>query len=102
MSVHVEVVRAQGAQHTALRVQVGLGLHLKAEAILAPDQERAVVEMQMPDAPQWWPHGHGAQPLVDLDVHLLADELLDTKRQRIGFRRVELETEPTSTARRSS
>ena len=55
----------------------------------------AEVRLRIPDAPLWWPRGYGEQPLADLTIDLLdRDEVLDTESRRIGFRTVELDTEP--------
>ncbi|WP_431683529.1 glycoside hydrolase family 2 protein [Kitasatospora sp. KL5] len=61
-----------------------------AETVL--DGDTAVLALDVPDAALWWPRGRGDQPLYDLDV-TLADPTgpLDTRRQRIGFRTVELD-----------
>lgn len=64
----------------------------------------AVLRLEVPHAPLWWPVGHGAQPLHDLAVELRAADLsapagargtgpvLGTWARRIGFRTVELDT----------
>ncbi|HVX46396.1 MAG TPA: hypothetical protein VHC49_21060 [Mycobacteriales bacterium] len=51
------------------------------------------LELQVPEPRLWWPHGHGDQPLYELQVsaHSGADEL-DTWSRRIGFRSVVLNT----------
>ncbi|KRD41169.1 beta-mannosidase [Cellulomonas sp. Root930] len=59
------------------------------------EQTTAVVSLEVPHAPLWWPVGHGAQPLAELVVALAqpdAEEPLDTWSRRIGFRTVELDT----------
>ncbi|MEO7589509.1 MAG: glycoside hydrolase family 2 protein, partial [Arachnia sp.] len=94
VQVHIEVERTASGRDVPLTIQVRLDSQHSVEAHLAAGQDRIVVEMRLPDAPVWWPHGHGPQPLVALHVDLLADEVLDTTHQRIGFRHVELVTEP--------
>ncbi len=45
----------------------------------------------------WWPHGHGEQPLYDLEVDLLAGPggaVVDTWKTRVGLRTVELDRHP--------
>ncbi|KQR10575.1 glycoside hydrolase family 2 protein [Cellulomonas sp. Leaf334] len=57
----------------------------------------AVLVLEVPHAPLWWPVGHGAQPLSELTVALVGadpEEPLDTWTRRIGFRTVELDTTP--------
>ncbi len=50
--------------------------------------------MEVPNPRLWWPHGHGDQPLYDLDVTLgtTSGAVLDTWSRRIGFRTVRLDT----------
>lgn len=65
--------------------------------VVPRDRNHAVVELEVPHAPLWWPVGHGAQPLAELTVVLgtaSADEPLDTWTGRIGFRTVEIDTAP--------
>jgi beta-mannosidase len=55
----------------------------------------AVLHLEIPHAPLWWPLGHGAQPLAELVVALWGpdpEDPLDTWSRRIGFRTVELDT----------
>ncbi|MDM8085044.1 glycoside hydrolase family 2 protein [Cellulomonas cellasea] len=100
VAVHVEVERSglAGSQDAALVLRARIG-DVEAEAALAPGQDSATVSVAVPHAPLWWPVGHGAQPLLDLDVTLedaaspTADPL-DSWRRRIGFRTVELDTQP--------
>ncbi|MBT2483997.1 MULTISPECIES: glycosyl hydrolase 2 galactose-binding domain-containing protein [unclassified Microbacterium] len=56
----------------------------------------ARVDIAVPGAELWWPRGHGAQPLYDLEVDLLssAGEVLDRLTRRIGFRSAEVRLEP--------
>src|SRR5204863_826705 len=51
------------------------------------------VFLDIPRPELWWPRGYGAQPLSDLHLELLAEgRVVDQCEQRIGFRRVELNT----------
>lgn len=54
------------------------------------------IDVAVPGAEFWWPRGHGAQPLYDLDVELLssAGDVLDRVTRRIGFRSAEVRLEP--------
>lgn len=64
---------------------------------VAGDATSAVVVLEVPHAPLWWPVGHGAQPLSELTVALVGPDPtdpLDTWSRRIGFRTVELDTAP--------
>ncbi len=45
----------------------------------------------------WWPHGHGEQPLYDLEVDLLTapgGTVVDTWKTRVGLRTVALDRQP--------
>lgn len=58
-------------------------------------EDRVEVELALADVQHWWPVGHGAQPLYDVDVTLGdGDATLDSRRRRIGFRTVEWDTTP--------
>ncbi|WP_181032907.1 glycoside hydrolase family 2 protein [Clavibacter michiganensis] len=48
------------------------------------------VVVAVPDAALWWPVGHGAQPLHDVEVEVAGD----VRRTRVGFRTVSLDTTP--------
>ena len=57
----------------------------------------AEVELDVPEAELWWPRGYGAQPLYDAVVSLRGEgdgETLDERSYRVGFRSVEVRTEP--------
>jgi beta-mannosidase len=57
------------------------------------DGSSAVLVVDVPDAPVWWPAGYGDQPLADLTVTVSAGgEELDRWQRRIGFRTVQLDT----------
>lgn len=50
--------------------------------------------LRVPDPQLWWPNGHGAQPLYELEVELLDTRdgvVLDTWRRRIGLRTITLD-----------
>jgi beta-mannosidase len=96
VAVHVDVERSGLAPAVALTVHATV-LGVSASVEVPAGAESAAVELAVPDAPVWWPVGHGAQPLADLEVTLAADEPsadapLDTWRRRIGFRSVVLDT----------
>jgi beta-mannosidase len=102
VAVHVDIERANlvADDDVALVVRATLGGDVIAEAVIAPGESTAVVDLELAHAPLWWPTGHGEQPLVDLDVTL--DEVeagaggasLDEWHRRIGFRTVEIDTQP--------
>ena len=102
VAVHMDIERANlvADDDVALVVRASLGGDVIAEAVIAPGECTAVVGLELAHAPLWWPTGHGEQPLVDLDVTL--DEVeagavgapLDEWHRRIGFRTVEIDTQP--------
>ena len=55
----------------------------------------ARADIPVPGVELWWPRGHGAQPLYDLDLELLSSdgEVLDRLVRRIGFRSAEVRLE---------
>ncbi|MGO2746503.1 glycoside hydrolase family 2 protein [Microbacterium sp.] len=72
-------VRAAGAEQTAC---------------IAASASSADVELLISDVERWWPAGHGAQPLYDVDVILTAEGApLDTATCRVGFRDLRWDTE---------
>jgi beta-mannosidase len=96
VEVQVDVERSgrEPAGPLGLVVEV-LGHQARVE--LAADAETAVIVVDVPDAPLWWPVGHGAQPLAELVVTLSSSvsesgRELQVWRRRIGFRTVELDT----------
>jgi beta-mannosidase len=95
LSVAVRVERA-GTDAGALDLVIRMA-GLEARAEFEPGAELAAIELPVPDAELWWPVGHGAQPLYDVDVELRAEALvLDAARRRIGFRTVSIDTTPDS------
>ncbi|HZC25438.1 MAG TPA: glycoside hydrolase family 2 protein, partial [Actinopolymorphaceae bacterium] len=61
---------------------------------IAPGATTATVEVVVAEPDLWWPHGHGEQPLYDLEVTLddASGSTLDSWTRRIGFRSVRLDT----------
>ena len=89
LTVHIRVERASDAP---LTVEVVAGEHT---ARVELQSDSGVVTLDVPDAPLWWPVGHGDQPLVPVTVTLLAgDETLDEHHTRVGFRDVHLDESP--------
>ena len=57
------------------------------------DRVAATLIIDVPEAPAWWPVGHGEQPLAELTLVLSTDDLeLDRWQRKLGFRSVELDT----------
>jgi beta-mannosidase len=91
---HVDVQRAPGAAEPELTVEAEVA-GLRAVTHLAGDETAALLELSVPDAELWWPHGYGAQPLYPISVGLRStDQVLDEWHGRIGFRSVTLDTRP--------
>ncbi|WP_026877152.1 glycoside hydrolase family 2 protein [Jiangella gansuensis] len=91
VTVDAIVARASSDLLT-VRVRVG---GRAADAIIPAGTQSARLRLEVPDAQLWWPRGHGAPVLHDLTVDLSAGgRSLDTRTHRIGFRTVELRTEP--------
>lgn len=78
---------------------------VEAVGVVPAGASRTHVHLEVPHAPLWWPVGHGSQPLHDLvvELHVLDADAsaphgrgpaLGTWQRRIGFRTVELDTEP--------
>lgn len=61
-----------------------------------PAESRSVqLVVEVHDAELWWPVGHGAQPLYDLEIDLeTQSRVLDSARRRIGFRTVSIDNTP--------
>ncbi|MEQ7007809.1 glycoside hydrolase family 2 protein [Actinopolymorpha sp. B17G11] len=92
----VEVDRADVNAPLTLTAEVA---GVRGRVDVAPGETSATVALEVPDPRLWWPHGHGDQPLYDLDVALAAGDgtALDSWSHRIGFRHVRLDTTPDET-----
>jgi len=76
----------------ALTVTADILGHRVATAVAA-GAASAILIVDVPDAPIWWPVGYGEQPLAELTVTLsAADQELGRWQRRVGFRTVELST----------
>ncbi|MFB6718938.1 glycoside hydrolase family 2 protein [Kribbella sp. NPDC056345] len=95
VEAHIELERA-GTADTPLLVVVEVGRNHRSTAIVGPGETTAVVVVDVPDAPMWWPAGYGDQPLADLTVTVIDGALggkpLDLWERRIGFRSVAVDT----------
>ena len=85
---------------TATRAEVRVG-GVSATVDIAAGRRSAELEVTLDSVERWWPRGHGAQPLYDVDVVLFADSAaasggdeLDRWHGRVGFRTVRLNLEP--------
>ncbi len=100
VTVHAQIERSglAGSQDATLTLRARVA-DVEAQVELPPGQDTGAVRLAVPHAPLWWPVGHGAQPLLELAVTLEeaaapAASALDSWRRRIGFRTVELDTQP--------
>ena len=96
LEVRADVVTAPGAPSGTVSVRLAGGRgEPTASATVPADGGPAVVRLEVDDVDLWWPRGHGAQPLYDVEVTFAADgALLDTWRTRTGFRSVRLDQTP--------
>jgi beta-mannosidase len=89
-------VRVTLDRETDEPVKIRLSVAGQSSEVVVRENE-AELAVRVPNAPLWWPRGYGEQPMSDLQVELFAgDQLLESQRRRIGFRRVELDTTPDS------
>ncbi|MBO3731821.1 glycoside hydrolase family 2 protein [Glycomyces niveus] len=91
LTAHVDIER-DTAEPVEVRVEVTgpAGGTWTATAVVEPGSDSAAIGVTVPDAELWWPVGHGAQPLYGVKV-TAGDSTWDG---RVGFRTVELDTEP--------
>ncbi|PZF80804.1 glycoside hydrolase family 2 protein [Jiangella anatolica] len=91
VSVGVEIDRSTEVPLVA-RVRVR---GREASAVIPADATSAVLRLDVPGADLWWPRGHGSPTTHELTVELsTGGRLLDRGTHRIGFRTVEVHTEP--------
>lgn len=103
VDVHVDLDLAPGATErhgdlvltAALDAAHGVGDHVATVAV-APGARTAVVHLEFPQAPLWWPAGYGEHPLFNLTVTLATTDgdAYGTFARRIGFRTIEVDTTP--------
>ncbi len=93
--VHVDVRRSALREQAPVVVEVEAAGH-GARVEVPAGETTAVVTLDVPDAPVWWPVGYGDQPLVAVDVALATPDgdRLDAWRRAVGFRTVRLDTTP--------
>lgn len=99
VDARVDAAQSEGAAtHAANVVRVtvsgpSLAEPVVAEAPIAADG-MAHVEVALASAERWWPVGHGAQPLYDVEVELISDGAsIDAARRDVGFRDIRWDTE---------
>ena len=91
LDAHVELQRAPGMDET-VTVEVQVAGHDVAVEVPAGRND-VEVQVEVPDARLWWPHGYGDQPLYPVGVTATAPgRSRDHWQARVGFRTVELDT----------
>jgi beta-mannosidase len=91
LRAHVELERDSDEP---VEVTVRLDGRTVTQAV-EPGRTSAVLTVAVEDAELWWPHGYGRQRLYPVDVSLSGQSgRLDSWSGRVGFRTVELDTEP--------
>jgi beta-mannosidase len=91
VDVAVTIACSQGTPRSAELVLSGEGTVYRAPLGLTRhrDELRVGGRCTVPDAPRWWPHTHGAQPLFDAAVVLEGGVTITLG--RVGFRCVRVE-----------
>ena len=91
LHAHVDVQRSASCDG-ALHLDVDID-GVRSSATIARGESSAVVDVAVPEAKLWWPHGYGEQPLYSVGVTLSCDDVeLATWSGQVGFRTVELDT----------
>lgn len=100
----VDVVGGQGILDLAVRLDKAADTDLELVCVLEglsqvvtvpAGADSAEIRFEVDDADLWWPRGYGSQRLYQVSVDLVSQpDVLDNWRGRIGFRTVELDTEP--------
>ncbi|RAK36724.1 beta-mannosidase [Actinoplanes lutulentus] len=92
LTVVVDVERAAGVNLVA---EIYVGEHGRRRLPLPAAAGSGTVEIDVEDAPLWWPIGYGDQTLVPITVKLLYQgDILDRFDSRVGFRDVRLDETP--------
>ncbi|MEV6607994.1 glycoside hydrolase family 2 protein [Kutzneria sp. NPDC051319] len=94
VAVHLDVRRSGATVDDHLLVAVRVG-DTVSQSTLPEGVHSTVVEVAVDNPRLWWPRGHGAQPLYPVRVELIgAQGVIDTWVGEIGFRTVEVRSEP--------
>jgi beta-mannosidase len=89
------VVDVERAAEENLIAEIYVGEHGRRRLPLPAAAGSGTVEIDIDDAPLWWPAGHGEQTLVPVTVKLLHQgDNLDRFDTRVGFRDVRLDESP--------
>lgn len=94
LRIRGDVLRV-GSERTDLRVGVRIG-DTDQTVELGCEGLSFAFDLRLPGIDLWWPHTMGEQALYDVEIALWDDvgEPLDLTARRVGFRSVELRTDP--------
>ncbi len=99
VETHIEIERTDATHSTPLTVAVevtAFGRSQRSTTVVAPGELSAVVVLDVPDAPVWWPATYGTQTLADLTVTLHENghsaQPLDRWNRAVGFRTIGVDT----------
>lgn len=68
---------------------------VEREIELRPGTHQYIIEFEIADPKRWWPNGAGEPHLYELEGTLaIGGRVIDSRRERIGLRTIELVTEP--------
>lgn len=84
VEVTTEVISPKGGE-TELQVTLGEIQHSRP-VTLKPGLNIVSTELLVENPQLWWPNGHGLQPLYELTVHIVGDEV----KKRLGLRQLEI------------
>ncbi|HVF74481.1 MAG TPA: hypothetical protein VM938_05485 [Acidimicrobiales bacterium] len=95
VSAHVEGLVADPVSAT-LSVRVAeLGVSETVPVTVGAGLSRHTAEVQVEAPELWWPRGHGAQRLYDVDIEVVVHgQVVATERRRVGFRRAVVAQDP--------
>lgn len=90
----VELENVGGEPLTAkLRARIA-GVSAESDVEVAPGESVAEVVVRVTDPELWWPNGHGAHPLHELEIDVTADGVAERRTATVGFRRLEIDQSP--------
>jgi beta-mannosidase len=88
----------EGLRDTAVPVRLRVrcaGVEAVVDAEAKPGLQVIEASLTVAQPKLWWPVGHGAQDRYEVEVELLAgDVVVASNRQRVGFRRIEIDQSP--------
>lgn len=70
------------------------GAEVEKEIDLQRGRNEHEIEIEVEDPELWWPAGYGEQKLYDMEVSVFDGDAENSRKERIGFRELELVREP--------